>query len=380
VNARQFVVLFALVAAGANRSQVRSREGPHLTGPEGVPRVYVWPSRQQEHEFPIADSNSPLVWADGKLLMFASAGHAYFADGRTVWDISAKERSEWTPIRWNNEIDGGRWMEAVIRDDSGALYGWYHNEPGTRCAGDGKTAPLIGAGISNDSGRTWKDLGIVLAPPEGQLECLGTPNVFFNGGNGDESAILDENREWLYIFYSNYAGPLADQGISVARMKWSDRDSPQGRVFKYFHGTWDREAGVGGLGSPVFPATISWHDPAGRSDAFWGASIHWNTYLHAYVILMNRAEDSRFTQQGIYVSYSPDLTRPELWSRPVQVTGPTQWYPQVVGMPADMGTDKLAGRYATFKVGQLIRGTLQFGRPGETLACPPEGYPVRCRY
>jgi hypothetical protein len=101
------------------------------------------------------------------------------------------------------------------------------------------------------------------------------------------------------------------------------------------------------------------------------------------VVLLNRTRDARFTQEGIYISYSDDdLSRPELWSQPpVKIMGPTQWYPQVVGLPQEQGTDKLAGHYAHLKVGQQIRGVLQFGRPGETLACPPpgEGYQFKCR-
>ena len=362
-----------------------SRRGipPQLSGPAGWPTTYIWRTRQPEHEFAIADSNQPLVWLGDLLLMYGSAGHAYWATGRNVREIAARDKSEWTPILWDNSIDGGRWMEAVIADDDGTLYGWYHNEPGSLCpVSDNKTAPLIGAGMSTDAGRTWKDLGIIISPPPNQLECRGTPNVFFNGGNGDESVILDQNKEYLYIFYSVYSGLTKDQGVAVARMKWSDRRSPRGKVWKY-NGIWedgvDPSPGLGGYARPIFTSNLSWHEPG--SNQFWGPSVHWNTYLQKYVILLNRARDAAFTPGGVYISYSdPDLSR-LAWTPPLWFMGPTQWYPQVIGLLQDRGTDKLAARYAHLKVGQLIRGVIQFGRPGETQACPPPGedYSFKCR-
>jgi len=66
--------------------------------------------------------------------------------------------------------DAGRWMEAVFQADDGILFGWYYNESahlvpqemheGRRFA---MTAPFIGAAVSSDNGRTWYDLGLVLA-------------------------------------------------------------------------------------------------------------------------------------------------------------------------------------------------------------------------
>ena len=61
-------------------------------------------------------------------------------------------------------------------------------------------------------------------------------------------------------------------------------------------------------GTPGFPVRTPWH----RKDvhAFWGPSIHWNTYLNTYVILMNYAIDRDWTQGGIYISFNHSLTDP----------------------------------------------------------------------
>ena len=81
---------------------------------------------------------------------------------------------------------------------------------------------------------------------------------------------------------------------------------------------------------------------------FWGASIHWNTYLEQYVMLLNRAKDDQFGQEGIYVSFAPGVSDPRAWSTPVRIMSGGQWYPQAVGIEPGTGTDKLAGRRARF--------------------------------
>ena len=43
--------------------------------------------------------------------------------------------------------------------------------------------------------------------------------------------------------------------------------------------------------------------------------MHWNTALEQYVMLLNRAKDENYTQEGIYVSYAPRLDDPSLWTR-----------------------------------------------------------------
>ena len=67
-----------------------------------------------------------------------------------------------------------------------------------------------------------------------------------------------------------------------------------------------------------------------RNDVFWGPSIHWNTYLEQYVMLLNRAKDDQFGQEGIYVSFSPTL-QPQDWSAPAKIMNGGGWYPQVIG-------------------------------------------------
>ena len=54
-------------------------------------------------------------------------------------------------------------------------------------------------------------------------------------------------------------------------------------------------------------------------DAYWGPSVHWNTYLGQYVMLLNHARDARWNQEGIYISFASRLDDPSAWSAPVKI-------------------------------------------------------------
>lgn len=278
-------------------------------------------------------------------------------------------------------------MEAMVRADDGTVYGYYHNEPHiSDCPG--KTAPRIGAARSEDNGLHWTDLGIILEAPSRQVYC-DSENHYFIGGHGDFSALLDAQQKFLYFFFSNYSGLApdsvsqrpgpVDQGVSVARMGWADRDHPAGRVTKHYYGTWDREPGLGGLAEPIFPTRVTWH--VMQADSFWGPSIHWNQYLNLYVILLNRAIDSgpSWKQEGIYISFAAALDQPKRWTEPYKIMNGGLWYPQIVGEKSVQGTDKIAAQNAVLYQGGRPVGNLTFFRPGATEFCPPDDSPIRCR-
>jgi len=143
---------------------------------------------------------------------------------------------------------------------------------------------MFGALRSDDDGKTFHDLGIVISAA-GDPDC-STPNRYFAGGNGDFSAIADQKGEYIYFFYSNYSGDKESQGIATARILIEDLDFPTGNVFKYFEGEW-QEPGLGGPETPVFAVSGNWHSDS--PDAFWGPGVHYNYYLGKYVMVMNHA-------------------------------------------------------------------------------------------
>ena len=149
-------------------------------------------------------------------------------------------------------------------------------------------------------------------------------------------------------------------------MRWSDRERPVGKVQKWHLGQWT-EPSLGGKATPFLPVKQDWHQP--DVDAFWGPSIHWNPYLGQYVLLLNRATDRRWKQEGLYVSFNADLANPAGWSAPRKILeslGPERWYPQVIGLDQTKHeTDKLAGRVARLFVRGPSRWEIEFLRPGD---------------
>jgi hypothetical protein len=327
------------------------------------------------------DCNSPSHWDGDTMYIFSSAGQPFRAEGPDLFHLS-KESQRTT---YDNQkgpdgkvFNGGRWIECTHKAEDGKLYGWYHNEPGGLCPGTTLTAPRIGAVVSTDNGMNWKDLGIVLKAPDDSLFC-GTPNRYFAGGNGDFSMMVDAKKEYVYFLIGTYHKDPNEQGVSIARMRYADRDEPTGKVFKWHDDKW-QEPGLGGHVTPIFPATIDWHKP--NADVFWGPSIHWNTHLKQYVILLNRAKDKDWAQEGIYVTFNPDVADPRGWSKPVRIVKPDQleeskWYPQVVGLnAAAKETDKLSGQVARLFVAGRSKWELVFLRPGEKA---PESKPADAR-
>ncbi|MCU0257368.1 MAG: hypothetical protein MUF60_11580, partial [Vicinamibacterales bacterium] len=135
-----------------------------------------------------ADSNSPAVWSlvrGAPVLQVLTSIDGY--PSRTTGD-SLEALAPSTPVDWRGAAPpGGVWMEAVITDAGGVWYGYYHNEvPPADCPESTKIEPRIGAARSYDRGRSWRDLGIVLAAPPGTATC-GTRNRYFAGGVGDFS-------------------------------------------------------------------------------------------------------------------------------------------------------------------------------------------------
>lgn len=315
-----------------------------------------------EMSFPTnADCNSPLWWdSDGQLNVLTSTGHPRYSFGPSLDQLQFGDEITFTAWR-----DGGRWIESVYQEPDGTLFGWYHNEPAHFIPEEYQvgrqfrmTAPFIGAVVSYDNGRTWDDLGLVLTGGPDTLE-LEKRNYWFAGGNGDFTVILDRQQEYFYFLFGTYYKDVAQQGISLARMRFADRTSPVGKVQKWYNGSWS-EPGLRGKVSPIIPVRSSWYDP--NPDTFWGPSVHWNTVLNQYVILMNRAIDPTWKQEGIYISLTPDISDPNSWTEPVKILDESGWYPQVIGLNSDnRETDREAGAVARLFIHGKSRYILRFG-------------------
>jgi hypothetical protein len=318
------------------------------------------------------DSNSPLVWdlLEGRNTLFVLTSFNGWPSrhaGSQLQGLAGVGH-----VSFETPPPHGVWMEAIVRDDDGTWYGYYHNErPAEVCGETSLVLPRIGAARSEDLGATWEDLGVILEAPADWYDC-DTANQYFVGGVGDFSVMLDDAHRYLYFFFSQYAAREETQGVAVGRMPWAFRDRPRGRIAVWWHGsTWvpARALRVRGegmeyaypAGVPIYRARDGWHN--GQSvDAFWGPSVHWNTYLEQYVMLLNRASDASFRQEGIYVAFTRTLEDPSSWSEPRRLLMGGEWYPQVVGIEPGSGTDKIAGERARLFLSGRSRYFIQFSR------------------
>jgi hypothetical protein len=132
--------------------------------------------------------------------------------------------------------------------------------------------------------------------------------------------------------------------------------------------------------TPIFPVKRDW--AARAPDALWGPAVHWNTYLNCYVMLLNRAQgEPGWSQEGVYVSFSTDLSRPEMWTPPKKILDKAefpQWYffyPQVMGLEPE-GTDRRAGQVARLYVNGVSRWEIEFVAPAATIVPRISTYPT----
>ena len=284
--------------------------------------------------------------------------------GASLESLTQERPVAFSRIR-QRRVDG-----AIVPDEAaGTWYGYYHHErPADLCARPDRQLPRIGAMRSSDNGATWEDLGIVLDAPRGSEAC-DSSNRFVLGGVGDVTAALDADAKDLYLYFSQYVRDGRSQGVAVARIAWADRDAPVGKASIWNDGAWlaaseDAASDTGWrypLGTPLVGSDRPFHDRSGTDDVFWGPSIHWNTYLERYVMLLNRAKDDQFGQEGIYVSFSTTL-QPRDWSAPARIMNGGSWYPQVIGGEVGAGTDRLAGRRARFFMTGRSERVIEFER------------------
>jgi hypothetical protein len=310
-----------------------------------VPTARLIAASRVELPAPI-DSSNPAVWslAEGVQRLFVISswgGIPVRSSGTTLESLH-----NGGPVAFASHPGHGVWFEAIIPADEGTWYGYYHHErPADVCGRPDRQLPRIGAMRSSDRGHTWEDLGIILDAPAGAEACESA-NRFVLGGVGDVTAALDAEGKDVYLYFSQYSRDPSVQGVAAARLSWADRDEPAGKAFVWRDGAWLPDAQLSG--TPLVRAAQPFHDRSPGSDVFWGPSIHWNTYLNQYVMLLNRARDDQFGQDGIYVSFSPVLDDPSQWSAPVKILNGGSWYPQVIGTETGTGSDRQAGKRARF--------------------------------
>lgn len=321
------------------------------------------------------DSNAPSLWIDGKLVVFRSWERVWRASGDSFADLRSDGIARFTNPALNYLW---HWLESAWQAADGTVYGWYHQEIPNVCpTRENIAAPgypvlaKIGAVRSRDHGRSWEDLGFVIDADDSDIKCQ-SGNAWYAGGAGDFNVYADADKKFYYFYYANFSPDFAQQGLSVARIGAADLDQPIGKVQRWYRGQWS-EPGLGGKTSPIFPATVDIYRADGQT--FWGPVIHYNTYLQKYVMILNRIKDTKWSTEGIYMSFSDNVADPASWSQPVKIMDRPEaiagdsskpsyngWYAQLLGM-ARGDTDKQASQKARLFLDGSSRWEVTFEKP-----------------
>jgi hypothetical protein len=345
----------------------------------GLPTIEIrsatalpFPGGHFRGDFFNADSNSPTHWSNGTLYAINSEGAAFRSSGADLLHLGNSAQ-----IRYQDPILNYMWLwiESTSKAADGTLYGWYHQEILNRCPPrhDAKVMEgypafaRIGALRSTDDGATWKDLGYVVGGRDDDLKCQ-SGNIWYAGGAGDFAVVLDKDKQYFYLYFTNYPTEPTEQGVAVARVRYADRDAPVAKVERWYRGGWV-EPGLGGHSTPVFPATgdLFLRD----AQSYWGPVIHWNTYLQRYVMILNRFRDTTWATEGIYMSFNRDIGDPLGWSKPTKIMdrdeaihgGPPKrsngFYAELVGTSVGE-TDKIASQNVRLFLDGVSRWEITF--------------------
>lgn len=296
------------------------------------------------------DGNSPVIVDQSGAVAFFShyepRGHTLRRAGTA--DLRSRLPALPVVILDDPQPAVGKWIEAVWRDPSGRLRGWYHAE--VPACGDRRLfVPHIGEAVSDDGGRRWHQCREILTPRF--FDCSWR-NGFFAGGYGDLCVLPDRKDQWLYLFFTSYHVERRAQGIAVMRLPmesgvpelWSERG-------------WTPD--MAETPRPIWVVERGWQHP--DPDSFWGPAVHFNRALGLYVMLLNHTANGvgDLRQEGIYVSCSPAPEDPTTWSRPLRLVEGGAWYPQVVSLQPGDG-DTLAGSVARFFMAGFSMWELHF--------------------
>jgi hypothetical protein len=340
------------------------------------------------------------VWGYARDLKFASGPDADAVFSTAAEAYIAPKLPKNAPLG-SPGLHGAIWFETVYQDEKDAsgktLYAIYHNEnypetlPYDPRTGEGyldkqwplgltdritpAAVPRIGVMKSTDGGWSWDNKGIMLEDKQPRL-ILNPHNSSktFAGGVGDPSAVAVG--DYLYLFYGEYGYPgvydptayspdteWSGQCISVARIKITDLENPQGKAKRWdgkgFEAPWDD------IGAPIASLQIPREKGGGpassQSGGFhWGPSVSWNTYLECWVMLMGHVEGQKWVGDKLYISFNPhrDLgegNNSQAWTTPkllLQKPGHVIWYPslQPLATPED-----IAAKHTSMKLGKKAR-------------------------
>jgi hypothetical protein len=311
-----------------------------------------------------------------------------FASGNNADEVFLTESKKFTEPSMPPNVSTGQlglhgavWFETIYQKPEDAtgktLYAIYHNEnypstlPYNFNTGEGYIDSLWPQGITGvhskaavcrigvmksiDGGHSWQNKGLFIEDLQSRMILKPHNNsLSFAGGVGDPSAVA--SGEYLYLFYGEYGYPSIyqinnydsvfehnGQCISVARIKLSDLDDPQGKALRWSGNKFINP--YNGNGRPILSLQIPKEEGGGatsrrRGQFHWGPSVSWNSYLNCWVMLMAKVEDYSWVGSSIYISFNKhkDLgkgTNSQDWTKPkiiLDKPGHVIWYPSLQPM------------------------------------------------
>ena len=194
--------------------------------------------------------------------------------------------------------------------------------------------------------------------------------MYFVGGVGDFSVQLDAESRDLYIFFSQYS---ADDRRASASRGWRGPivTAPSGKAMVFASGVWlPARAFMFPNGMmrwnypsavPIFPAERALERRRHRGRCVLGAG-------RALEHLPRTVRDAAQSRQGheletgrhlrLLRTAASTIHRPG--RTPLKILSGGRWYPQVMGIEAGAGTDKVAGRWARFFMAGTSEHLIQF--------------------
>ncbi|MBO0948340.1 hypothetical protein [Fibrella forsythiae] len=361
--------------------------------------------------FPGKYGEDPL-WGDARDLKFADGpnAEAAFLSKKEAFTEPAMPAN--VPVG-DAGLHGAVWFETVyqaVTDASGqTLYAVYHNEnypstlpydpktgtgyknenwpEGIKEPGSPSAVCRIGIMKSTDGGRSWQNRGLFLEDKQPRM-ILSPHNKSktFAGGVGDPSAVV--SGDYLYLFYGEYGYPgtyLAatydpaseqrGQCISVARIRLSDLDQPEGKARR-----WDGKGfnvPYDGVGVPIASLQIPKADGGGPTSSakagyYWGPSVSWNTHLKAWVMLMAKATGPSWAGSSVHIAFNEHADLGEAlnsqdWTAPqvlLERAGYFLWYPSLQPMNTP---EAVAEKHTCLRLGQRARLFIKHIRPEKSV-------------
>ena len=224
------------------------------------------------------DSSNPLAWSlvDGvnRLFVLTSWGGVPVRSS----GASLETLQPGAPVAFSSHPGNGVWMEAIIPDEAGAWYGYYHHErPADSCGRPDRQLPRLGAMRSVIRARRGRT-SASSSTRRPAARPATRPIVSCWAGSAMSPRCSTPTARTCISTSASTPREAALQGVAVARIAWADRDAPVGKAAIWNDGAWlpasradESMPFTYPAGTPLVKASRPFHDRSGRPTTCSGA-------------------------------------------------------------------------------------------------------------